>query len=193
MTSEFEKNQFEQNLLAEKELEKINIVEEKLVDKYKKYEELKSFVIYLSAMERIFTQFRIFESTPTVIKEEIIKTETYLFSQDVALDESVFHSIRDDFSSVYLTVSQICDIAEKLLQKFGDNEDCQNFIKSLRDISLILVEAQKEHFSIDAIQERVCRSKMNALCADGDPELVVLENIYVEFKAEIEKIRNIPV
>ena len=192
MTSEFEKNHFERSIQAEKELDKINIVEKKLIDRYKEYEELKSFIVYLSAMERIFTRSRIFESTQVMIKEELIKTETYLFSQAVALDESILYSIKDEFSSIYLTISQICDIAEKLLQKFADNKDCQDFIKSLRDTSLVFLEAREKNFSINEIQEKICRSKMNNLSADGDPEPAVLEQIYAEFKIEIKKIENNP-
>lgn len=185
MTNEFEGKSLEQDLRVEKELERIKIAENKLIEKYGEYEELKSFIIYLSSMERIFTQFRIFESTPATLKEEIIKAETNLFSQDIALDESTLHSIRDEFTSIHATISHVCEIAEGLLKKFGNNEDCQNFIKTLRDTSLVFIEAHKEHFSINEIQDRICRAQMEILTADGSPEIAILEQIYAEFKTEI--------
>jgi hypothetical protein len=186
----FEKEHIEHGLQAEKELEKIKIVEAKMIDKYDGYEELKSFVVYLSAMERIFARARIFDASPTTIKEEIIKEETRLFSQDVSLDEEILKSIRDDFSLLYATVSQICDIAEKLLQKFVGHKNCQKFIGSLRDIAIVFIESHEKHFSINEIQEKIYRSQMKNLSADGDPKLAVLEQVYAEFKAEIEKLRK---
>jgi hypothetical protein len=190
MENEFEKEHFERGRQSEKELEKIKIVEAKMIDKYDGYEELKSFVIYLSAMERIFARARIFDASQTTLKEEIIKEETQLFSQDVALDEEMLNSIRDDFSFMYATVSQICDIAEKLLQKFADNKNCQKFIGSLRDIAIVFIESHEKHFSIDEIQEKIYRSQMKNLSVDGNPKLSVLEQVYAEFKAEIERLRK---
>lgn len=190
MTSEFEKKYFEQNLQAERELERINVAERKLIDKYQGYEELESFVIYLASMERLFAQFRIYESSPATIKEELIKTETYLFSQAAALDKEMLESIKSEFDSIHLTVSGIYDIAEKFLKRFQGNEDCCNFIKSLRDTSLILAEAHERAFSIDEVQKKICKSQIDILCADGEPEPELLEQIYSEFKAEIEKLRK---
>ena len=192
MMNEFEqieKMHFEREIEAERELEKIDIAASKMAEKYGEYESLKSFVTYLASMEKVFARSRIYDSSPTTIKDEIIKTEIHIFSADSALDEDMLKSIRDDFSLVYLTVSQVYAIAEKLLQKFSDKEGCKDFIASLRDISIAFIEAHEKHFTIGEIQDRIYRSRMKILSADGDPDIILLEKVYEEFKDELDAIK----
>jgi hypothetical protein len=188
MENKFEESQIEHELEAQHEMEKIKIAEAKLMDKYGGYKALASFVIYLSSMEKVFARSAVYDSSQAIIKEEIIKTEMQLFSVNGALEKDVLLSIRDDFSLVYMTVSQVYEIAEKLLQKFSNNEDCKNFIKSLRDISIIFIEAHEKGLSVNQIQDRIYKSQMELLTADGDPKLEVLEQIYGEFKVALGKI-----
>lgn len=185
---QIEKLHFEHEVEAERELEKIDIAASKMVEKYGEYESLKSFVTYLASMEKVFARSRIYDSSPTTIKDEIIKTEIHIFSADSSLDEDMLRSIRDDFSLVYLTVSQVYAIAEKLLQKFADMEGCDDFIASLRDISVAFIEAHEKHFAISEIQDRIYRSRMKILSADGDPDIILLEKVYSEFKNELGAI-----
>jgi len=188
MTNEFEqveKMHFEHEIQAERELEKIDIVAVKMAEKYGEYETLKSFVTYIASMEKVFARSRIYNSSPMTTKDEIIKTEMHLFSADTGLDEDMLISIRDDFGSVYLTVSQVYAITEKLIKKFSDKEGCEEFISSLRDISLAFIEAHEKHFTISEIQDRIYRSRMRAISASGDPDITLLENIYDEFKNEL--------
>ena len=180
-----EEKNFEHEIQAEQELEKIDIVALKMAEKYGEYETLKSFVSYLASMEKVFARSRIYNSGPMTTKDEIIKTEMHLFSADTGLDEDMLKSIRDDFSSVYLTVSQVYTITEKLIQKFSDEERCCEFISSLRDISLAFIEAHEKHFTISEIQERIYRSRMRALSINGNPDIGLLEKIYTEFKNEL--------
>ena len=189
MANEFEqveKMHFEHEVQAERELEKIDIAALKMAEKYGEYESLKSFVTYLASMEKVFARSRIYNSSPMTTKDEIIKTEIHLFSDDTGLDEDMLKSIRDDFSLVYMTVSQVYAIAEKLIQKFSDKKGCIEFISSLRDISIAFVEAHEKHFSINEIQERIYRSRMLILSADGDPDIALLEKVYDEFKNELK-------
>jgi hypothetical protein len=191
MTNPFEqmeKMHFEHEIEAERELEKIDIVASKITERYGEYESLKSFVSYLASMEKVFARSRIYDSSPTTIKDEIIKTEMHLFSANTALDEDILRSIRDDFSLVYMTVSQVYAIAEKLLAKFADKEGCDDFIASLRDVSLAFIEAHEKHFTISEIQDKIYRSRMKILSANGDPDIDLLEKVYAEFKAELNNI-----
>lgn len=191
MTNPFEqmeKMHFEHEIEAQRELEKIDIVALKMAEKYGEYESLKSFVIYLASMEKVFARSRIYDSSPTTIKDELIKTEIRLFSVGTVLDEEMLKSIRDDFSFVYLTVSQVYAIAEKLLQKFSNKEGCGDFIASLRDISIAFIEAHEKHFTIGEVQERIYRSRMNILSADGEPDMALLEKVYAEFKNELGSV-----
>jgi hypothetical protein len=187
---QFEKKQFEYEVQAQQELDKIEIAETKLIEEYGEYEALKSFVIYLSSMEKIFARSRIYSSSKTETKEEIIKAEMHFFSVDSALDENMLRSIKDDFGLAYMTISQAYAIAEKLLQKFSDKKNCQDFIKNLRDISITFIEAHDKNLSIDEVQERIYRSRMKIISADGDPEMSLLEKIYGEFKNEITTIKS---
>jgi hypothetical protein len=186
---QIEKMHFEHEIEAQHELKKIDIVESKMTEKYGEYESLKSFVLYLSSMEKIFARSRIYDSSPTMIKDEIIKSEMKLFSADTILDEDILKSIRDDFSLVYLTVTQVYEIAEKLLLRFADNQGCKNFITSLRDISIIFIEGHDKKLAITEIQDQLHRTRMKMLSADGDPEIELLEKIYTEFRNEIETMQ----
>jgi len=188
-SEQFEKKQFEYEMQIQRELDKIEIVEAKLIEEYGEYKALESFIVYLSSMEKIFARSRIYSSSKTEVKEEIIKAEMHFFSIDSALDENMLHSIRDAFGLVYMTISQAYAIAEKLLQEFSDKKNCQDFIKNLRDISIAFIEAHDKNLSIDEVQERIYRSRMKLISADGDPKLALLEKIYTEFKNEITTIK----
>lgn len=185
---QFEKSQIEHEIEAAHELKKIDIVAAKLTEKFGEYEALRSFVIYLASMEKVFARSRIYDSSPTTIKDEIIKTEMQLFSADTALDEDILKSIRDDFGLVYATVTQIYAIAEKLFQKFSGKDDCEDFIASLRDIAIVFIQAHEKHFSISEIQDQVYRSQMKIFSKDGDPEIELLEKIYNEFRQELATV-----
>lgn len=167
------------------EFEKIDIVALKLAKKYGEYESLNSFIVYLASMEKVFTRSRVYSSDIMTTKDEIIKMEIHLFSEDTGLDEDMLNGIRSDFSLVYLTISQVYTVAEKLIKKFSDIKGCLEFITSLRDISIIFIEAHENHFTISEIQDRIYRSRMRTLSADGNPDPILLERIYTEFKNEL--------
>lgn len=186
MENSFEKTQFEHEIEAQHELEKIKITEKKLMKEYGGYETLADFVIYLSSMEKIFARSRIYDSSQATTKNEIIKAEMQLFSVKGVLDEDVLGVIKEEFNLTYATVSQVYTVADKLLQEFSDQEECQKFIESLRDISVVFVEAHDKHFTIDEVQDRIYRSHMQIISVNGNPELSLLEKIYGEFKHEIE-------
>lgn len=189
---QFEKKQFEYEMKTQRELDKIEIAETKLIEEYGEYKALESFIVYLSSMEKIFARSRIYNSSKTEIKEEIIKAEMHFFSIDSALDENMLRSIKDDFGLIYMTISQAYAIAEKLLQKFSDKKNCQDFIKNLRDISIAFIEAHDKNLSINEVQEKIYRSRIKLISADGDPELTLLEKIYAEFKSEIATNKPTP-
>jgi hypothetical protein len=182
-----EKKNFENEIEVEHEFEKIDVVALKMMEKYGEYEALKSFIVYLASMEKVFARSRIYNSSLATTKNEIIKTEIHLLSSDSGLDEDMLMNIRDDFSLAYMTISQVYTITEKLIRKFSDKHGCLEFISSLRDISIAFIEAHEKHFTINEIQERIYRARMRAISVDGDPEISLLEKVYTEFKDELVK------
>ena len=88
-------------------------------------------------------------------------------------------------------LKKLIKIAEKLIKKFSNKEGCEEFISSLRDISITFIEAREKHFAISEIQDRIYRSRMMALSAGGDPDITLLEKVYDEFKNELGKMYSI--
>ncbi|HAV11585.1 MAG TPA: hypothetical protein DCX32_03515 [Candidatus Moranbacteria bacterium] len=179
---------FENQLRIEKEFEKIELVADKLTEKYKEYKELQGFVAYLKGMEKLFAQARIESWTNTQAKEELVKNEIHFFSLDSGIDEDVFKTIRDDFGMVYITVKQVHEAADKLMEKYAACADCLEFIGYMKKISLLFLEAQKEHWDMKIIKENMCKSRIAKLSADGHPELQILEQIRMEFDDAIVKM-----
>lgn len=178
---------FESQVEIEREFEKIELVAEKLSEKYSEYEELKSFVQYLKGMEKLFAQAKIEKWTETRTKDELVKTEIHFFSLDSGIDEDVFKTIKDDFGMVYFTVKQVHEAADRLVEKYAACQDCQEFIEYMKKITLLFIESHKEHTGMDAIKDNLYRSRIINLSADGHPEVEILETIKIEFEDAMRK------
>jgi hypothetical protein len=188
MTNFFEQMErlnFEHEKEAHKEIERIEFAAKKIAERYCEYESLRSFVGYIASIEKVFARARIYGSSRISIKRDLIKIETRLYGLDSRVDEDVLKNIVDDFSAMYLTITQIYSITERLLQKFSEHPECKNFIESLRDISLAFIEIQEKHFTIDQIEESIYKLKIKTLSASGNPSSEQLEEVYREFKKEI--------
>ncbi|EKE16509.1 MAG: hypothetical protein ACD_11C00004G0007 [uncultured bacterium] len=178
---------FEEQVKIEKEFEKIELVAEKITEKYKEYQSLQSFVLYLKGMEKVFAQAKLSNWKDTKTKEELIKTEMHFFSMDSGVDEDIFLTIRDDFGMVYTTVKQVYEATEKLLEKYAACAECKEFIEYMKKISLLFIEAKKENWDTQIIKENLYKYRMKKLSADGDPRLEVLEDVRMEFERELSK------
>ena len=188
MTNIFEQMEqlnYEHEKQAHREIEKIDIAASKVAEKYSQYEVLKSFVDYRASMERVFARARIYGSSTYFIKNELLKIEMQIYGQQSGIDENILQAIKDDFSDLYLTITQIYSIAERLLQKFADRGEYKKFIESIRDISLSFVEIHEKNFFVSEIEESIYRLKMESLSKEGNPSMGELEQVYQEFKKEI--------
>ncbi len=183
---QMEEKYLEQEKEAREELNRIDIASEKMFEKYGDNETIWSFVIYLTSMEKVFARAKIYDSSQLSIKDDLIKAEMKIFSEDIAIEEDVLDQIKDDFSSVYQTVSSIHKVSEKLFEKYADNAGCGKFIETLRETTLIFVEAHDNNFNIDEIRDRVYQSKMKILSASGNPDLALLKKVYSEFRNELD-------
>ena len=177
--------QYERNIRLGKEFEKIDLAAGKVKEKYGDYEELKEFVDYLEAMERLFIRAELENWGDTRIKEELVVSEIRIFSKEFHLDEDVLKKIKDDFGQYCFTVRQIHEIAERLLEKYASCEDCKNFIEYLKETNLFFIEAEKNHWNRNVIKEKLCKLRMKNLTSDGSPDLKILEEIKVEFEKQL--------
>ncbi len=178
-------DRYDKAISLQRELEKIEIVSTKLKEKYKNFSELVVFIDYLRAAEEVFLEAKLKNWNDEQIKSELIKNEIYLMSLDTGVDEKVFRELHDDFQSLYVGVGQVYAVAEKLLEKYKDCSECQNFIHYLCDISLIFAEFRKEGLGLDETKDRLFKARMKVLSVDGQPELSLLEKIYKEFREEL--------
>lgn len=176
---------YNKTIRLQRELEKVEVVSAKLKEKYKSFGELATFVEYLRATEVVFMEAKSQSWNDDQIKSELIKNEIYMMSLDTGVDEKVFRDIHDDFQALCLGADQVYAVAEKLLEKYKDCRECQNFIYYLRDISLVFVEFRKEGMGLDEAKERLFKARMKVLSVDGQPELSLLEKIYGEFKTNL--------
>ncbi len=176
---------YDKTIRLQKELEKFEVVSAKLKEKYKSFGELVTFVEYLRATEVVFTEAESQRWNDDQIKSELIKNEIYMMSLDTGVDEKVFRDIHDDFQTLCSGADQVYAVAEKLLEKYKNCPECQNFIYYLRDISLVFIEFRKEGMKLDEAKERLFKARMKVLSIDGQPELSLLEKIYGEFKADL--------
>jgi hypothetical protein len=167
----------------------VELVASRLREKYK-YEDLASFVGYLESMEKFFIDAERKHENGKQLKEDMIQTEMYLMSSSLGIDKQVLQDIYGKFQSLTMTVADVHTIIEQLLKEYPD-QDCQAFIRYLRDITVIFLGYQEERVltavEIRAIIREATKAKMKMLSADGTPDMSMLAQIQTEFFAELEK------
>lgn len=183
----FEVPNIEKEKLMQAELEKIDLAEKTLLEKYKEYEELESFVHYLSSMEKVFVQAEENQWSRLMLKEELIKSEVKIFGETSGLGEEVLHAIQRDFIEVCEDVKDAYDTAERLTHKYADSSDCVEFITYLRDLNLEVLQKAKANCSIDELRQQMYAEKIKQLTADGNPSVTMLEQIKKEFDYELQR------
>ena len=164
------------------ELEKVEIAYVKTVEKYGEYGECKSFLEYLRTIEKVFMEAKFRNWDAERNKDELIKTKIKMIAEASSVSEDVLNSIYADFKKSGATVSKIYEIVNQLLEKYGENPECAELILYIQYLCINFDEAEKEKFSMEELQDRLVRARMEVLSSDGNPELVTLENIYREFK-----------
>ena len=183
------KSMFESSPEA-KRRKSVELIASRLREKYK-YDELDSFVTYLESMEKFFLDAEKHHENGKQLKEDMIRTEMYLMSSSLGIDQQVLQAIYGKFQSLTSTVSDVHAIVEKLLAEYSD-QGCQRFIQYLRDITVIFLGYQEERVftseEIRAIIHQATEAKMKVLSADGTPDIAMLTQIKNEFFAELESV-----
>lgn len=180
--------QYEKETNLAREIEKIDNVAAKLKEKYNNYKELIDFISYLQSAESVFMEAKIRHLSDDQAKDALIRSEIYLMSINLGVDQSVFNSIYDDFESLCGEISAVYEIAEKLKEKNADCVECGSFIEYLRDVTVIFHKAREDKKDASQTKEEIFGTRMKALSADGRPELNTLEKIYAEFKEALVKV-----
>lgn len=167
----------------------LELVASRLREKYK-YEDLASFVGYLESMETFFIEVEKRHENGKQLKEEMIQTEIYLLASSLHIDQQILFDIYGKFQSLTTTVADVHAIIERLLSEYPE-EECQLFIRYLRDITVIFLGYQEERVltsvEIRAIIHQAIVAKMKVLSADGAPDPAMLDQIKSEFFAALEK------
>ncbi len=182
------KKMFENDPTVER-VKSVELVASRLREKYK-YEDLSSFVGYLESMEKFFLEVEKRHENGKQLKEDMIQTEIYLMASSLRIDQQILRDIYDKFQSLTTTVADVHTIIERLLAEYPD-QDCQSFIRYLRDITVIFLGYQEERVLTSAetraIIHQAIVAKMKVLSADGAPDIAMLERIRSEFFAALEK------
>lgn len=169
------------------QMEKIELAYARTLEKYGEYTDCKSFVEYLRTIEKVFTEAKFRSWDADKSKDELIKSKIKIMSEISPVGESTLVSIYDDFKKAGTDIGKIYEIINILLEKYQDNSDCKEFILYVQYLFINFHNAQQESMSMDDLKEKLVRARMDVLVSDGDPDLLLLENIYSEFKELMKK------
>jgi hypothetical protein len=163
-------------------IEKIEIAYVKTVEKYGEYEDCKAFAEYLRTIEKVFTEAKFNNWDAEKNKDELIKAKIMLLASGGSIQEDVLQSIYSDFRQSGTTLDKIYEIVNKLLEKYGDDQGCNEFILYLQYLAINFQEASRERLNNDQLKDRLVKARMEVLASGGEPDLSTLEKIYQEFK-----------
>ena len=188
---------FRQRMMSAKNsLERINIVCEKLKRKYEHYEETKEFIDYLKSVESVFINAENGSWSIEKTQDELIKAEIYLMSQSTGIDEDIFKSIYDEFVATNKDIAKIQEIADKLIEKYSniedcfECEDCKKFIIYVKDALLVFAKSLSGDEQFDElveVKEEVIKMQMQRMAEDDRPPLQILQEIYIDFITQLKK------
>ncbi len=180
----------------ENEKKRMDIVCERLMQKYENYDQTKAFIEYLRSVEGVFMSAENGAWSVEKTQDEMIKAEIYLMSQETGIDEKIFTGIYEEFQKVNNDVKKIQDIANTLIDQYSniddcmECEDCREFIIYVRDALLVFAEAiggNEQFDEIGEVKEGVIKKRMYQFSKDDRPPLAILEDIYAEFMREVHK------
>lgn len=188
---------YKQAILAvENEKKRMDIVCETLMKKYEDYDQTKAFIEYLRSVEGVFMNAENGAWSVEKTQNEMIKAEIYLMSHTTGIDEQVFAGIYEEFRKVSDDVKKIQEIANQLLDRYSNIEDCmecddcKEFIMYVRDALLIFsksIEGNEQFDEISEVKEAMIKRQMKQFAKDDRPPLEILEEIYAEFAQEVRK------
>jgi lipopolysaccharide biosynthesis regulator YciM len=137
---------------------------------------------YVKTLEKVFAEAKIRNWNAEQSKKELIKAEVERLSQVSSVDVEIFKDLYDSFQKAYNSIGRIVEIKEDLSQKYQDCLDCLEFINYVAYLYINFDELQKGEISAEDLKVKLISARMNVLSSDGTPSLIVLEDIYEEFK-----------
>lgn len=170
---------------AQQHIENVRLVAAELRDKYKAYEEMRSFVNYIESVEEVFTRVSDGMWSPQEMEKDLVYSEIYRLSVSSGIDENVFNTIYGDFSDSVVQVDNVQSVTEQLIKKYSDCAQCIDLIMYIRDLVVVLSHEKGQTYSIDAQKEAIIMARMKVLSADGHPPFFKLETIFKEFVAQM--------
>jgi hypothetical protein len=182
----FQENSFEKKY--EERERRVRMIERIVFDlqkRYEKYEELREFIIYLGATEKIFLGIHFNEKNILSIKKALVENDIEHFSQNSGMDKEILENIHREFQLSKIDIRSLREVADRLMQKYADCLECKNFIIYIRDIYIIFLGGEKKVSSVRNFQENIVLAKMKMLSSDGDPKFSQLEEIYEDFKSHV--------
>lgn len=194
--STFDEYYKEKILATKNDVERVNIVCDKLKSKYEDYEETKEFIDYLKSIESVFMSAEKESWSVEKTEDEMIKGQIYLMSQATGIDEEIFVSIYEEFSQTSHNVEKIQAIASVLIEKYSDVKDCFEcegcieFIKYVKDALLVFSRSLEGNEAFDEISEvkmEFIKLQMQKMSEDDRPPFEILQDIYEDFVDGLKK------
>lgn len=172
-----------------RELAKIDSVRKLVAEKYPPYGVLRDFIDHLASTEKVFTLAGIKKFGGDEIMGIFIDSELGVMSDDTQIDKSVFLYIKKEFIR---TLEDIGRITSELRSKYASNESYEKFIQYLENNLTMLLEVSRKstesNFDINKEKESAIHDIIKKIAEDDKAEMEELENIYEEFKKELNKI-----
>lgn len=165
---------------------RIDEVTERVMRKYRGFDALQKFVVYLGLLEKSFVDY-------AGDREEMIKRyvemEIRYFSQSSGINEDVFLQIYDKFSGD-IKADRIGMVVQKIESEYPKNPEYKEFVIYLGKI----FNSPKEILE-KIVKRRMIEEKIKEIASDGKHSIDELEKIYEEFvqrlsdEGLIEKIK----
>jgi len=178
-------------ILSEKgKLEAVDVVYEQLKTKYEDYDETEAFIEYLRSVEKVFLRAEEEKWSIEKTEEEMIRGEIYVISQSTGIDENIFIAIYEEFKTAKHSVVKIQEIAQQLMEKYSniedcmECEDCREFIAYVKDSLVVFSEAlhgNEDFDEIDEVKTKLIYERMKTIASSGKPPMEILKDIYNEF------------
>lgn len=178
---------YERERNLQREFERIELAYAKTAEKYKDYSDCLEFAHYIKTIEKIFTEARIRKWGSEKVKDVLIQSKIKIISQESSIDEDVLKMIYADFKKTGTNIGKINEVIEVLSRKYEDQEECVEFISYIGNILINFSDFKEQNLDLDDMRSRLIQARMKVLSSDGEPDLKTLEDIYKEFKEEMEK------
>jgi CII-binding regulator of phage lambda lysogenization HflD len=190
--AEFE-SYYDKIMTLDEKLKRITIVSNMLKEKYKDYNETSDFVNFLHAVEEVFAYAEKEQWSVEKTQKEMIESEIYIISRTTGIDEELFRTIRREFKKVSGDIEKIQSTAQVLIQKYDGDAECPvcvDFIRYVRDSLLIFSRTISGDPTVDETfeaKDQIIQLRMKEMSMDNKPPLLVLQNIYTDFKKALRE------